>query len=133
MGNIENMDNQGSQIPQLVKDAMEIIQTKYTYLYGVESVSDQLQVTKHHLIREFTKYVGISPGNYLKEVRMKKAASLLTGGDYSIDIIASMVGYEGANYFCKVFKSYYSISPGKYRAQNQPSCAETEQTDIYYM
>lgn len=133
MDNFENAAQNEAQMPELIKNAVHIIETNYTFLYGVESIAEQLQVTKYHLIREFTRYLGVSPGNYLKETRMQKAASLLCCEDYSIDVVASMVGYEGANYFCKVFKSFYGVSPGKYRALNRHAPAKPEGIGIYFV
>ena len=66
-----------SSYPSLVKDAVSLIETNYAYLYGIDDLADQLEVTKHHLIRIFSASTGISPGQYLINVRMFHAKVML--------------------------------------------------------
>lgn len=106
---------QGALYPRLVRNALLIIHEKYPYLYGVDELADKLEVTKHHLIREFTKHTGISPGRYLTKTRIKNAIELFAEPDYTIEVIGQLVGYSNGNYFCKVFRSETGLSPGEYR------------------
>lgn len=103
----------------LVRDAMRIMEEDYSLLGGVEELSGRLGVTKHHLIRTFTAREGISPGQYLRRIRMENAKLLLAYREYSVDAIAGMVGYSGGNYFCKVFRQAQGCSPGQFREKNR--------------
>ncbi|WP_312642148.1 AraC family transcriptional regulator [Hydrogenoanaerobacterium sp.] len=103
-----------TQIPPLVEQAAELIRTQYAYLSGIEELADRLGVTKHHLIREFSQHMRVPPGKYLSEVRLENAKLLLQSGKYTLEIVADMVGFAGANYFCKVFKKSNGMTPTEY-------------------
>lgn len=105
-----------SFLPELVTDTIRLIKDKYPFIYGVEELSEMLGVSKCHLIRVFSSHVGISPGQYLKEERLKNSLTLLQSGRYAVKEVAAMVGYEGENYFCKVFKKRFGVTPGKLKA-----------------
>ena len=104
----------------LVRDALRIMEEEYSLLGGVDELSERLGVTKHHLIRTFTEKVGVSPGQYLRRIRLENAKLLLAYREYSVDAIAGMVGYSGGNYFCKVFRQEEGLSPGQFRAKSRP-------------
>lgn len=104
----------------LVRDALRIMEEDYSLLGGVDELSERLGVTKHHLIRTFTAREGVSPGQYLRRIRLENAKLLLAYREYSVDAIAGMVGYSGGNYFCKVFRQAEGLSPGQFRERSRP-------------
>ena len=111
------MENPAEYSP-LVRDAIAMIRKRSAFLTGVEELAEQLGVTKNHLIRMFTAETGKSPGKFLQEVKLEHAKLMLQNRDYSIEMVAEMVGYSGANYFCKVFRRVMGESPGAYRERN---------------
>ncbi len=102
----------------LVRDAIAIMREEFAFLGGVEELAQRLGVTKSHLIRMFTADTGESPGKFLQSVKLDNAKLMLQNRDYSIEMVADMAGYSGANYFCKVFRRATGESPGEYRARN---------------
>ena len=95
---------------------MEDIHENYAGLYGVEELSERLGVSKSHLVRAFHAAVGVSPGKYLTRVRLDAAKRLLLHREYSLDVIASLCGFSGANYLCRVFRRETGVSPAAWRA-----------------
>jgi len=59
------------------------------------------------------------PGEFIRDIRMKRAIQLLNQNKVSISDIAYMVGFDSPNYFSKVFKKYFNISPTDYILQNK--------------
>lgn len=102
----------------LVQRAIEILREQFAFLSGVDELAQRLNVTKNHLIRTFTAETGKSPGKFLQSVKLENAKLMLQNRDYSIEMVADMVGYSGSNYFCKVFRRMTGESPGEYRARN---------------
>ena len=96
--------------------AIEDIRQNYAGLYGVEELSERLGVSKSHLVRTFTAAVGVPPGRYLTTVRIEAAMRLLLHREYTLDVIASLCGFSGANYLCRVFKKETGHSPAQWRA-----------------
>lgn len=124
------------QYPSLVKDAVSMVESNFAYLYGIDELADQLEVTKHHLIRLFTASTGISPGQYLIHVRMLHAKILLqTSGDTPLEIIAGACGYSCANYFCKAFKKQTGMTPTEYTqtVQNSSQILPNENIKKFYL
>ena len=108
-------------IQNLAEKAIRIIEEGFPLLSGIDELAERVGVTKCHLIRVFKAQTGVSPGCYLVATRLNAAKLLLAHRGYSVEAIAHMVGYSGANYFCKAFKRDASESPLAYRARHAPA------------
>ena len=106
------------RLSPLVADAVLAIRQNYAGLYGVEELSAQLGVSKSHLVRVFSAEMGVGPGQYLTGVRLDAAKALLARRDYPLEVVATLCGFSGANYLCKVFKKHTGQTPAAFRAQN---------------
>ena len=113
---LSDADSAAPALPPLVAAAIEDIRKNYAGLYGVEELSERLGVSKSHLVRAFTAALGVSPGRYLTSVRIEAAMRLLLHREYTLDVIASLCGFSGANYLCRVFKKTTGQSPTQWRA-----------------
>ena len=113
---LADADSAASALPPLVQAAIEDIRANYAGLYGVEELSERLGVSKSHLVRTFTAAVGVPPGKYLTTVRVEAAQRLLLHREYTLDVVASLCGFSGANYLCRVFKKETGQSPAQWRA-----------------
>ena len=83
--------------------------------WSMESLAESCAMSRANFIRAFKQKTGILPGKFLTIMRMNMAGILLKNTQKPINVIASEVGYQSDTHFTKVFKSYYGISPGKYR------------------
>ena len=68
-----------------------------------------------HLSKVFKKETGGTMTEYIALMRCKKAAGLLKKTDLPVQEISSYVGYSDNNYFVKVFKKIYDLTPSEYR------------------
>ncbi len=108
-------DEKEGKSAQLVLQAVTAIREKFGELSGIEELSDNLGVSKNHLVRVFSAAMGTPPGKYLTNMRIDAAKQLLLQRDYTLEIIAAMCGFSCSNYFCKVFKKHEGITPVEYR------------------
>ena len=113
---LADADSAASALPPLVQAAIEDIRANYAGLYGVEELSERLGVSKSHLVRTFTAAIGVPPGKYLTTVRVEAAQRLLLHREYTLDVVASLCGFSGANCLCRVFKKETGHSPAQWRA-----------------
>ena len=113
---LADADSAAPALPPLVQAAIEDIRANYAGLYGVEELSERLGVSKSHLVRTFTAAIGVPPGKYLTTVRVEAAQRLLLHREYTLDVVASLCGFSGANYLCRVFKKETGQSPAQWRA-----------------
>ena len=109
-------DAAGTALPPLVAEAVAQIREHYAGLYGVEELGEALGVSKSHLVRAFKAAMGVTPGQYLTGVRLEAAKLLLARREYPLEVVASLCGFSGANYLCRVFKKATGQTPAAFRA-----------------
>ena len=84
--------------------------------FSLKRAAEQLSYSPVYLGRLFRQKTGKSFREQLNLCRMQKAAALLLEGTRCIYEVASLSGYRDVNYFYRVFREVYSVSPGEYKA-----------------
>ncbi|RKP46675.1 AraC family transcriptional regulator [Pararobbsia silviterrae] len=82
----------------------------------VQALADLAGLSRAHFTRVFTASEGSSPAEFVLLERMRLAARLLTSGTLSVKAISTHCGFEDPNYFAKVFRRTYGISPSQFRS-----------------
>ncbi len=70
--------------------------------------------------RVFRLHTGLAPNQYLLQIRIRKAESLLSTTVIPVQEIAAKTGFESNYYFSRMFKAKTGFSPRAYRRQSQP-------------
>ena len=83
--------------------------------FNIESLLSELSVCASHLRSEFRKSYSVSPIEYLKNVRLQNAFSLLASNYYSVEETAKKSGYSSTSYFIQAFRKSTGLSPLKYK------------------
>ncbi|MBO5052257.1 MAG: AraC family transcriptional regulator [Clostridia bacterium] len=99
-----------------VEAAMQYVNEHYCHRLSIAEVAGACYVSAHYLSNIFKKELGISPQQYLINLRMKRACELLAGSRLSITDVANSVGYADVLAFSKIFYKVYGMSPSTYRA-----------------
>ena len=81
----------------------------------VNDLADNIGITREYLATIFKNKMGISPREYIMDMKLTKSCELLDQSLLSISEIASRVGYDNVLTFSKIFKQKYKISPKYYR------------------
>lgn len=68
-----------------------------------------------HILRIFQRANGLTPSDYISEVRLQKARALLIDSPATIAEIADRVGFTSTAYFCRLFKKRHGTNPGAWR------------------
>lgn len=110
----------------VVRSAIGFIDQRYSYAISVEDVADYAGVSRSTLFRIFTRYLEISPKEYLDSYRIRKAMYLLKETDLTIGAIAVSVGYDNGLYFSKAFHKMTGQSPSLYRSGRPEEEASAE-------
>lgn len=95
--------------------ARDYIHSNYEKAIDLDDISIETGMSKFHFLRMFRIFYGITPYQYLSDIRMKKAADLLETTNSSINEIAASVGFEYPNSLIKAFRKTYNIAPHQYR------------------
>ena len=104
----------GSYSAPVIK-ALEYIELHLGDQISIEALAASAGLSVSHFCRIIKKEVGESATAIIAKMRCKKAANLLKTTDLPIGEISSFVGYADNNYFVKVFKKVYGMTPGDYR------------------
>ncbi len=83
--------------------------------FNVTSLSRHMGLSRPQLYRKITSLVGLSPKNFLKERRMKRAAKLIRRRFGNISEIANEVGFNNPSHFSKCFSDQFGLVPSAYR------------------
>lgn len=93
--------------------------------YAVEDLSRDLGMTRMNLYRKLQSITGHTPTEFIKSIRLKRAAQLLQGSQLNVVEIADQVGFSSPSYFTKCFKEMFEMLPTqyaeKYRSQQSIS------------
>jgi signal transduction histidine kinase/AraC-like DNA-binding protein len=81
---------------------------------SVEHMSRELGMSRTHLHRKLKALTGQSPVEFIKMIRMKQAAYLLTTGKLSVSEVGYRVGYNAPSYFSSSFNAHFGMSPTAY-------------------
>ena len=81
--------------------------------FGVDCLSKEIGFSKPQLYRRVTAITGRSPVNFIRDLRMNKALSLIKENKFNISQIALEVGYNNPSYFSKCFQEKFGIKPSK--------------------
>lgn len=101
--------------PEFVQIGKQYIEQHYGEPVSLAQIAEAAQVTPNHFCKMFHKHVGTSPVEYLRLVRLEKAAHLLKHTRMSISQIAVETGFDNLSYFGKVFRKLVGITPSEYR------------------
>lgn len=83
----------------------------------VEDMVNEMALGRTVFFNKLKSLTGLSPVEFIREVRIKRAAQLLKLGAYNITEITYMVGMNDSRYFSKCFKAVYGMTPTEYKKQ----------------
>ena len=101
-----------------VQKAINCINAEYINGITIRQVADRLNINRSYLSDLFKKRMGISPQKYLIQLRLEKAAELLTVYGQSPSTAGISVGYPDLHHFSKIFKKHFGVSPREYQKLN---------------
>ena len=100
---------------QLIRKALDMVEKNLSNPeYSIEDLSRDMCMSRATLYRKITSITGSSPSDFVKNVRLRKAAELLKEGGLSIAEIADQVGFNTPSYFTKSFKKLFGVLPTQY-------------------
>ena len=85
----------------------------------VKEMAEIMNLSRSHFTRLFQEEMNTSPRTYLADLRLKTAIELLFNEPLSVKEVAAHCGFNDENYFCRLFKKHYGLSPGRYKEFKQ--------------
>lgn len=96
-------------------------------------LAESVGMSRAHLHRKLKELTNLSARDFIRSIRMKQAARLLSENNLTIAEVAYATGFSNASHFSTVFKDYFGQTPTQYVKSSshdimQPDKAEERQT-----
>lgn len=104
-------------MPPYLKSVLKEMENRFQEPLSLDMLSQLTAVSKFHLAREFKRYMGITPNEYLILTRLNHAKELLKYSDRTVEEIAYSCGFNHVSHFISLFKRHEKTTPLKYRKE----------------
>lgn len=112
---VENRISKNNRIN--IDEIKEYMLINYGENITLVGLADKYHISKEYLSSLFKKETGKTFSDYLIDIRMNKAKSLIVDYNIPIQKVAEMTGYLDIAHFYKMFKKYFGTSPGKMKEE----------------
>ena len=86
---------------------------------NVKLLCEKSGISNKQLYRLIKKYIGTAPLDYIRSVRLQKAAILLNQNRFTVAEICYMVGFKTPSYFTKCFQNQFGVTPSQYQSDDE--------------
>lgn len=101
----------------IIKKVCEYIYNNTEKDISLEQMADYANVSSFYLSKLFKEERGVTFVNYLNDTRLEKSRDLLKTTQLSIKEITAAVGYNDQNYFSRIFRNKYGVTPTEFRSE----------------
>ncbi|MCQ2507525.1 MAG: 2-isopropylmalate synthase [Dorea sp.] len=111
---LENLSNIEAVTDARMIEIMNYVQANYIDI-TLDDLSEKFFLSKPYLSKYIKEKSGMTFGELVKKVRMKKARALLKSSNMTVENIALTVGYQNVEHFNRLFKKTYDMTPMQFR------------------
>jgi AraC-like DNA-binding protein len=97
---------------------LQYISTHYSEKISVNELAETANITVYYFCRMFKQITGKTMTDYLNEFRLEKSTDYLKKNDLTVTEIALKCGFDSVNYYSRLFRRYYHVSPTMFREKN---------------
>ena len=101
-----------------IKKSVDFVLNNYTKDITITEIADKSFMSEVYFRKLFKKEFGVSPQQYLINLRLNYAIELMSTGYYSLKEIAKNSGYNDYKYFLTEFKKHFGVSPSTYQLKD---------------
>ncbi len=87
--------------------------------FGVSELADEMNMSRSSLLRKIKKQTNFSASQFIREIRLQKAAKMLQETELTASEIAFEVGFSNPSYFTKCYREYYGYPPGETKTKKE--------------
>lgn len=111
----KQLDFKGKPVESIIKDVCFMLRQHVEKEIDFKQVAEEHHVGYSYFRKMFKKYTGISPGQYLLQLKIMRAKELLTNSNMSIKEISYDLGFHSIYYFSRLFKEKTGMKPSDVR------------------
>jgi AraC-like DNA-binding protein len=113
LGKIDLESAAGQNFPDWLSTALTRLRAEPDI--SIDRLAHETGISPAQLRRQFGKWFGTSPREYLNRQRLEDARQLLENSDLAVHDIAARIGFQSPAHFNRLFKSVYGVPPAQYR------------------
>ena len=102
-------------IPAFINKTVELVDKRYAEKLTLDLLAAEVSVNKYHLLKQFKKYIGCTPNQYLINIRINEAKEMLIHTSMSVKEIAHHSGFEHVSHFINIFRKQEGATPLAFR------------------
>jgi AraC family transcriptional regulator len=114
INDVSNQDSKSIAKLAVLQPVFQYVENNLDKQIKNNELSAQVNMSEKYFIAYFKSALGITPGNYITQLKMNKARDYLYQEKYSIKEIANLLGYSDQYAFSKAFKKYFNVPPSKF-------------------
>lgn len=100
---------------KLIQNAIKFVEDKISDAdFSVEDLSRELGMSRVHLYKKLLSLTGKAPLEFIRTIRLQRAAQLLEKSQLTVSEVAYKVGFNSPKYFAKYFKDEFGMLPSAY-------------------
>lgn len=110
-----SIKNKSPKIKELMQSAIQFVLNNYEREISITDIAKYVFLSPSYFTRAFKEETGLSPMQYLLNIRIKRACELLDETDMKVGEIAHSVGFSNQQRFNDMFKKQTNMTPMQYR------------------
>ena len=111
----EKMQTVDETAQKRVQLMMQYIHENYNHELSLDEIASHIGISKSTALNLFQRFLHITPVSYLIGYRLQAASWLLKNTNKKVKSIAYESGFHNVDYFCRLFKKRYHLTPSEYR------------------
>jgi signal transduction histidine kinase/DNA-binding response OmpR family regulator/ligand-binding sensor domain-containing protein len=107
---------------EFMKKVLHVIEENMeNYDFVVDDIAKETGMSRSVFFKKIKSLTGMAPIEFIREMKMKRAAQILISGQYMVKEVSYMVGISDTKYFAKCFRTRFGMTPMEYKNQHSES------------
>ena len=115
---LSRIEAEQSDIPQAILEAIRVISLNIAGDISVEWLAKNSHYSVGYFIKLFRRCTGLTPYQYILNLRLDNARNLLVSSNYPVEKVAACTGFSGSSRFIELFSQRYGKTPAAFKKQH---------------
>ena len=98
-------------VDRRIADGVKLLEERFLENVPISEIAEASFISESNFRKIFLKRFGTSPVQYRNSLRLKRAQTLLSDGEYSVSEVAGLSGFPSESYFCRAYKKAFGVTP----------------------